>query len=80
MLDDAGRVFRSAIERYPEDWRFGFEYAQVLALNGDEDSAYQEFHRYLKFAKGDPLVYRNLGSLAFSTKQQTMTPTPKPDS
>lgn len=66
-LDDAERVFRSAIERYPEDSRFGFEYAQVLALGGNEDGAYHELHRYLKFAKGDPHVYRNLGSLAFST-------------
>jgi len=66
-LEDACRTFRSAIKRYPEDPRFRFEYAQILALTGDEEGGYAALHEYLEAAKADPLVYRNLASLAFST-------------
>lgn len=66
-LEDACRVFLSAIKRYPEDPRFRFEYAQILALIGDDEGGYAALREYLEAAKADPLVYRNLASLAFST-------------
>jgi tetratricopeptide (TPR) repeat protein len=65
--EEAERIFRSAANRYPEDSRLQFEYAQALALNGNEEGAYSELRQYLNLAKGDPVVYRNLASLAFST-------------
>jgi len=66
-VDDAERVFRSAIARYPLDPRFVFERAQVLALAGHEDEAYSALRAYLGQSKGDSLIYRNAGYLALST-------------
>ena len=66
-VDDAERVLRSAIARYPLDPRFVFERAQVLAMAGREDEAYNALRGYLDQAKGDSLVYRNAAYLALTT-------------
>jgi hypothetical protein len=52
-VDDVERVFRSAMARYPLDPRFVFERAQVLAMAGHEDEAYNALRGYLDQAKGD---------------------------
>ena len=66
-VDHAERVFRSAMARYPLDPRFVFERAQVLAMAGNEDEAYDALRGYLDQAKGDSLVYRNAAYLALTT-------------
>jgi tetratricopeptide (TPR) repeat protein len=66
-VDDAERVFRSAIARYPQETRFTFERAQALTVAGREDEAYVALGDYLRQAKGDSLDYRNAAFLALTT-------------
>ena len=54
--------------RAPSGSRFVFERAQVLAVAGHEDEAYNALRGYLDQAKGDSLVYRNAAYLGFSRR------------
>ncbi len=61
-VDEAATIFKSYLQRYPDDWSAHLNYARILRLHNREPEAIEQYEQILRIAPDDAKTYIELAT------------------
>jgi len=61
-VDEAATIFKTYLERYPDDWNAHLNYARLLRLHNREPEAIEQYQQVLRIAPDDARAYVDMAT------------------